>query len=359
MFGQRRIPTLALLGASLALLATPVAAQSPTAATQASTPAAQVSAPVLLEVRSPDLDRWRDHLPEESPPPRPFARSAVDALRDVEATLAQIDAAMENFEEAQALALLELAEERIRPALSLPSAGDWLGELSLRRALLLIDAGDEDAAQIAFSEARRWSKNRPLSRGEASPAAHAAFAAAPIEGPLHPWRLSETPPQTTVWIDGTLSNPPLTLPAGRHWIRATAPGHRPFGALVDVAGEGHLEINLEPTPWRAAQGAIATAASPDQARLALPQGHVLVWLQEQSPSHAIVSRCDRNHCESEHLRLAEAVLPTAATPARPFYRHWAFWTASAAALIGGTILIGIAAQPDPEQRLRVRITPEL
>lgn len=348
MFGQWRLPTFAVLIAILALLKRPAPAQAQAPATPTT----------FVEVRSPEDSRWQEHIPEASPPPRPFARSAVAALRSVEATLAQVDAAMENFDEAEALALLELAEERIAPALSLPSAGDWLGELALRRALLLVDAGNQDAAQIAFSEARRWSPNRPLSRGEASPAAHAAFGATRLETPLHPWRLSELPPQTALWINGAPSGPPVSLPEGRHWIRGTAPDHQPFGTLIEVTGEGHLEINLEPSPWRATMQAIAAASAPDQARLALPEGHLLVWLEEQSPSHAILFRCDRDRCEAEHLHLSEAVPPTEVTPATPFYRHWAFWTASAAALIGGAVLIGIAAQPAPEQRLRVRITPE-
>jgi len=321
----------------------------------------------------------------------------LSQLRAVDASIASARRAMASLGEAEALRELAAGERTLLSVLTLPGAATFYAELQLQLGVSAAQLGQSGLAQAAFARAARVDPSRRLLAGEAAPEivalATQAFEAAE-RAPEGEVRIVVNAPGARVFLDDReRGSAPLALRArsGPHVLRIEAPGHVPYASLFEIGAgqrpEQRISLAADPRAValhdarallargqaadvaRAAQRVLA--AAPELRALLVREARDLwIWCERggcRAPltaRHADVSALPREPLSASNLERARAWLRTPplgadaehAAPASVWQR-WYVWTAVSAAVIGGVVLAAVAAQADPERRLRVSVDP--
>jgi len=331
--------------------------------------------------------------------PAALARERIAAVARVDALLTEASEQVASLREAQALASLAEAERQCEQLGDVPGSAAWCAETQRQLGLVAARAGLDELAAAAFRRAVALEPGRALLAAEAPPqvveryeAARAELASAP-QGVL---RVQANVPSARVLLDDSPRGvAPLAVraPVGRHALRVEAPGHRPWGAFIDVlAGERQpLRVVLSPLPEVEAARALLEAASarryadvPALLTQLSPLGVTSALLVESADSgRALLVRCDALRCsaprriepgadalqpqlgaeplDEEALRDARSWL--AAPPSRDaldrptaWWSHWYVWGV-AALIVSAGVTSALVLQPEPSRELRVVVQP--
>lgn len=342
-----------------------------------------------------------------------IAREDLASLALVEAHLVQARVHTARLAEADALAELAAADRLLQSLFHVPGSSAFHVEVQTAIGLVAAQAQLTAAAEAAQRRAAVVDPSRGVRAAEAAPTwveranqISREIATAPV-GEIE---VTTSPAGARVYLDDTLVGmAPTTLRATRgvHVLRLEADGYRALGALlpVDAGARPAVHVALARDPVVAALSELTDAGQrADQSRiqrglrslqtLGAPIGSVwLLRTHEPRPDRALVTRCTIDLCEptrrfevdgtdvgtgsygqaldpagfgrDRHVRDLAWLTDVAPSPARgthaqaspAWWQRWYVWSA-AAALVGGSVALGVAANqgPDP-QRLRVTIEP--
>ncbi len=328
----------------------------------------------------------------------------VAALDEVAALIGEARAEAARLREGPALARLARAAQLVEAHADVPGSAAWAAEVWTATGVIAAQAGLSQLADVALARAATLDPRRGVRAAEASPevvARAAGIARAAATGPTGNFEVVAAVEGARVLVDdGDVGAAPrrVRLAVGRHVVRVEAPGHRPFGQVVDVL-EGErppMVVRLAPDPAvlaaealeRAAQHAdapsiVAALAAIDRAGLTPPRV-LFVEAGDGPRDRARLRDCTASGCEAalglerdalpQRLRWARAmdqarvearpddawigaaqdvVVPPAATP---WYARWYVWTI-AGAVVAGAVTAGVLAQDPgpPTQRTGVSI----
>lgn len=330
----------------------------------------------------------------------------LEALGRLESLLVQAREASAELDEAAALRLLSAAGREARALLHVEGTAAWLAEVEMRTGAVAAQVGMTALAEDAFRRAYRLDPTRSLRPGEASPEVVSlaeAVARRVDAGPRATLDVRCADADARVAIDDRPAMPcpaRLELPIGAHAVRISAPGRRPYGALIDLAqGErAPVEVALAPNALVLAARAFDTesAARPvadwPRALAALAEAGLeaeVVWVEVGGgpEPRALALRCEPEGC-TEPARLdsrsslptatlarlpgpaaaaaleagsayltAEATAPTASDAEPRRKRRIALITTAAVVAVGLATGLGLALAPTTENRLEVVVHP--
>lgn len=341
----------------------------------------------------------RDVVARARREPAALAPERIAAVARVDALLTEAGEHAALLREAPALGSLGEAARQCEQLGDVPGAAAWCAEAQRQLGLAAARAGLDELSASAFRRAVALEPGRALLPAEAPPqlvdryeAVRAALASAP-DGEL---RVQSSVPGARVLVDDVPRGAaPLAarVKVGRHVLRVEAPGHRPYGAFVDVlAGERRpLRVVLSPLPELEAARELTEAAAARRylrvpallARLAGLGVSEALLVESGASGRALLVRCDPTRCTgpariekgADARPPAPATEPLGATamldarrwlatPAprdagdehAPWWSRWYVWGA-AAALVSAGVATALVLQPDPERELRVVVEP--
>jgi hypothetical protein len=348
----------------------------------------------------PGIPVERDLLARALREPAALDPARVLAVTRVDVLLTEAGTHTAELREAQALASLAEAARQCEQLADVPGATAWCAESQRRLGLTAAQAGLDELSASAFRRAVALEPSRALLPAEAPPqlveryeAQRAAFASAP-EGEL---RVRASVSFAQVFLDDVPQGVvPLAIRAklGRHALRVEAPGHRPYGAFIDVLAGGQrpeIAVVLSELP-RVEAARAATDAASTRAYERLPAliaalsplavKDVLV-VEAAASGRRLIVRCDAARCvgprrievgvavahdaarlaqplDGAALREARRWLSASAVHGRdepsPWWARWYTWGA-AAVVAGAGAALAIALQPEPRRELRVIVEP--
>jgi hypothetical protein len=330
----------------------------------------------------------------------------LDRLDEVDALISAAKSGMARLDEPAALRALARGETIAKSALALPGMVAFYAEVELHIGVTAAQLGANELASDAFARAACLDPSRRLLAGEAAPEAVAlatrAFerASAAPQGEV---RIVASAARARVFVDDVERGfAPLRVRARScsHVLRIEAEGYAPYAGVFEL-GEGlrpDQTFALARAPHEEALSALDalidaphTAAALQRAADALlrvaPEVAGVAWM-ERSPgrARALLFACDRRGCrvpsrateqtpiawpvlssrlteaelQQAHAWLASAELaspPPQAPPSSALWQRWYVWSAVGAGIIGGALLIGYAARPEPSRTLRVTVDP--
>jgi hypothetical protein len=337
-----------------------------------------------------------------------IAPSLLDRLAEVDALVAAAKSGMARLDEPAALRALAHAETIAKSALALPGVAAFYAEVELHIGVTAAQLGADELASAAFARAACLDPSRRLLAGEAAPEVVAlatqAFerAASAPEGEV---RIVVNAERARVFVDDVEHGfAPLRVRARScsHVLRIEAQGYAPYAGVFEL-GEGQRPdqtFALLRAPHHEALSALeALIDAPHAARSAALQRAVdvllhvapeiagVAWLEHsRSGARELLFACDRRGCrvpsraakqtpiawpvlssrlsevELQRARAwlarAELASPPPQTPKSPaLWQRWYVWSAVGAGIIGGALLIGYAARPEPARTLRVTVDP--
>ena len=266
--------------------------------------------------------------------PTPIDPSRLSDLQRVEDLLLHAREQTAALAEADALATLAEASRIADQEADLPGAPAFCAEVQLALGVTAMQAGFSWLALDAFRRAATLDPSRRLLDAEASPAVVQAYAQVVREVALAPVGEVEVRAGVAlarVYVDDVdrgAAPVRLRLTVGRHALRVEAPGHRGYGAFVDVleGARPPLLVQLSPTPaLDAARALDAAAAQGDYAAVraamaalrdasASPEDVIVV---EGSPvgKKLLLVRCDAEACRGPQRVRAEAPWDPGRAPA--------------------------------------------
>ena len=330
--------------------------------------------------------------------------AALDPLRETDQLIMDARRRAAELDEAGALRLLAHAERLLAAELAVPGSAAFYAEVQLQLGVIAAQMGQIGLAEASFARAARLDGRRHLLAAEAAPEVVALAsrvfdeAASAPEGEL---RIVTDMPGARVYVDDVERGvTPFTLRAriGVHALCLRADGYTPYGTLFELAQGRRPEQRfllsadarqaslreLESLPIDASSEALLRAA---RAVLhAAPELAAVAWLaSDEQLERRLLFVCNRSGCKAplrnEHGRpLARApgtswlsystltaardwLHARAATPAGSaaasvaLWQRWYFWSVLGAALLGGGVLVAVAAQPEPPRTLRVIVDP--
>lgn len=344
---------------------------------------------------------------------RQLAAAAIDPpllerLAEVDALIAAANSGMARLDEPAALRALARAETITKSALALPGVASFYAEVELHIGVTAAQLGESELASAAFARAACLDPSRRLLAGEAAPEA-VALAARAFErasnAPQGEVRIEVNAERARVFVDDVERGfAPLRVRARScsHVLRIEAEGYAPYAGVFEL-GEGQRPdqtFALLPAPRIEAMTLLrALIDAPQKVRAdalqraiaallhAAPQIEGVAWLERShGGARELLFACDRSGCRVPSRatkqtpiawpvlssRLTEADLqrarawlaragiaspPPRAAPSPTLWQRWYVWSAVGAAIIGGALLIGYAARPEPSRTLRVTVDP--
>jgi PEGA domain len=227
--------------------------------------------------------------------------------------------------EADALATLAEAARIADLQADLPGAAAWNAEVQLALGVTAMQAGFSGLALDAFRRAATLDPSRRLLDAEASPAVVQAYAEVVREVALAPageLEVRASVASARVYVDDLARGSApvrLRLTVGRHVLRVEAPGHRGYGAFIDVleGARPPLLLQLSPTPSLDAARALEAAVTRgDYEAVRTAMGAlrnagvsvepVLVIEGATSSAKLLLVRCDADACRGPHRVRADA-----------------------------------------------------
>jgi hypothetical protein len=323
-------------------------------------------------------------------------------LRRIEALLASAREQAAALAEDQALGTLAEAARIGEQLGDVPGAAAWNAEIELGIGLTAAQVGLTQLAERAFRMAATLDPARRLLEAEAAPAVLQLYERVQREvavAPLGELDVRVAAAQARVFLDDVALGPsPARFHAsvGRHVLRVETPGHRVYGALIDVLEGVRPPLLVQPSPEpeldqareltdAAQRGDYPAAVRALRAlqRAGVPLGPVLVLESSPTGHKALLVLCQPTGCEAalrmsgtelpaiapgttlDPERLAEArqwlAQPSSAAPrlravGPAWWQHWYLWGGIAAAALAGTLL-ALSLNRQPAERLRVVIQP--
>jgi len=312
----------------------------------------------------------------------------VAALDEVAALIGEARAESARLREGPALARLARAAQLVEAHADVPGSAAWAAEVWTATGVIAAQAGLSQLADVALARAATLDPRRGVRAAEASPevvARAAGIARAAATGPTGNFEVVAAVEGARVLVDdGDVGAAPrrVRLAVGRHVVRVEAPGHRPFGQVVDVL-EGErppMVVRLAPDPALVAAEALERAALHADAaaivaalaaieRAGLTPPRVLFVEAGNGPrDRARLRDCTASGCDAAvglerealplRLTLARAVdqerveaRPDDAwldapedvvvpPPGTPWYARWYVWTI-AGAVVAGAVTAGV------------------
>ena len=329
--------------------------------------------------------------------PGSLSPDALAALARAERLIVQGKQAAAQLREGEALAALAEARTLIERNARVPGAAGWLAEAELAIGTVAHQQGRSALAEQSLVRAASLDPTRTLGAAEAPPAVverARELARAAATRPRTELRLEATVDGARAYLDDRDLGP---LPAqaevavGRHVVRIEAPGHRPWGRVVDL-DEGRHEpwrVALSPTSLEAMRRRIADLPLAEIPS-AMLEGTSLLWIELEA-HRALVTRCTTEGCAPPARRTMERALepvdplgsvaltgpevharwerqrrwleedPIALDenprPA-PWWRRGTTWAAVGFTALVVGVALGFSLRPDPRQELRVVVDTE-
>jgi hypothetical protein len=329
---------------------------------------------------------------------------ALAPLRETDRLITEARRRAAELDEPGALRRLAQAERLLAGALAVPGAAAFYAEVQLQLGVTAAQLGLLGLAEASFARAARLDARRRLLAGEAAPEVVALAARAYDEATSAPegeLRIVTDTPGARVYVDDVERGvTPLTLRArvGVHALRLSAQGRTPYGTLFDLAQgrrpDQHFVLTLDvraasvqrllALPADASAEALTGAAQ--AVLLAAPELTTIAWLaRDEIHARQLLFVCDRSDCKTplaleRGLPVPRAIgagllsqstlttardwlhaAPLARSPPRSgsasLWQRWYFWSVLGAALLGGGVLVAVAAQPEPQRTLRVTVDP--
>jgi tetratricopeptide (TPR) repeat protein len=198
----------------------------------------------LAPVPAGDLSRALENL-------LPARSLVADQLGEAAEALARAGAAFTRFDYDAALAELAVAEQALLAAPPEPAVMAALADLSFQAGLIHVAADDTARALRAFRAVRRLDPERSaLDPARYPPSVVELYDQSarpvPASGRI---RVSAPYDGTAIHLDGVdAGTTPLEIPAapGIHYVHASYPDHRVWGARVEMAGpQAEVKVRLE------------------------------------------------------------------------------------------------------------------
>jgi hypothetical protein len=313
------------------------------------------------------------------------ARAETEALAAVDAGLAAARAAYLRQDFAGMAAGLDQLERDALWLVAQPRHAPLLWELAFQRGLAAHAARDPQTAKRRFALALAIDEARTPRRELYGPDVMRAFAeAADARAAIapRPAALRVAPPDARIAVDGLpIADPalPRNLRPGLHAIAASAPGHQPRAALLDLRAGDPIELALAAAGGNAidridaawATGALDPGTASGRRAIvdaATELGATAALVIEADPrtgetSARVITARDapppeRRTTAVEAARAALARLGTAplavvdhTPPPPPVTRRWWFWGAIGAVVAAGAA--GVVLAWPAEDRLRI------
>ena len=347
-------------------------------------------------VRAEALDRgWTsvDEVVAELPRPR---SDAVADLSRVETLISQAREAATRLREGAALDALAEARALLERHARLPGVARWLAEVELATGVVAHQQGRPTLAEQSLSRAASLDPDRRLGAAEAAPPV--------VQRAEELARAAATRPEAELTIRsaaagarGYLDDRPLgPLPVrvetgvGRHVLRVEAPGHRPWGRVIDLR-EGRRrpwDVTLSPIEKEARRRRLARAALSDVPE-SLEGEASMLWVSVRG-DRALVTHCTSLGCTAPEVRTAGDIFearengglltgepllaawnagladlvrePTGRElppPPRPWWERGSTWVSVALGAIVAGVALGFSLRPDVRQELRVVVDTDL
>ncbi len=347
-----------------------------------------------LRITGPNADHWAAALAHGLPETHRAAVTPDDltALLRIEGALAEAWRHMERLQPAAALAVLAHERAAAMDAAHVPHMAKWLAEVEAMTAIVSAQLSGAMWQALVDQSLRRMASldpTRVLQPAEAPPAlvARAMAALQQVRAAQRTeFRLAASAPGAVAYLDGQrLGSLPLRVEtrAGRHQLRVEAPGHRPFGRILDLEGGRGLPmfVRLNPTVEATTRRRVSNAEHAPAAMAILEPNDRLVWIETGVQARAVVRVCDVDHCW--HDRQTDPQMPTVATvvphtdpglsaadrrwldeaplaavppePTRRWYQRWGVWVGIGTAVIVGAAAIYRATERAPRTTFQTRI----
>jgi hypothetical protein len=326
-------------------------------------------------------------------------RHQVDVLSRVEDALAAARSQAARLDERGALLTLLEAERLLMDQLTLPGVERWLAEVFVQAALVAYSLGEDAFAETQLTRAASLDPTRRVGAAEAPPQVVTRaeqVVRAGATATTSRFRIVPTPDTAELWLDGSplgVGPREVSIPKGPHLLQARSPGHAPYATLL-VAQPGDrapVQLVLSKTREQFLREALAAPGLtlPDAGRLArtlaAEVAHDVCIARLGSAARASLVRCDAERCaepvalswagaDANAIASARPVPPheqatwlstmsqqrlphTTARP-RARHRHWAWWAAGGAGVVGAVLLASLLrAQPEPEPERKLVIDP--
>lgn len=331
-------------------------------------------------------------------------RDQVAVFREVERLLVSARAEASALREAAALTALASAERLTEANADVPGSAGWIAEVQTAVGITAAQAGLDALMEGALSHAATIDGGRRVLAADAPPtvvARAAEIARAVATGPRGSFEVSADAPGAVVFLDDQelgLAPQVVEAPVGRHVLRVTALGWRPYGRVVGVLEGRRLPIDVHlsrsasvaSSERLVAAGRALNLDAVAEALVALQRERSRlssVWLVEIGGGprdRALLTICFPHGC-SETRRLevdevpiivsgARALAASAARlpfalhrdwllervpveppppPPTPWWERWYFWVATGVVAGAAGAAAYTLLRPEPEQRLRV------
>ncbi len=330
-------------------------------ATEAGAHEAQARA--FLSGVAPGAEPLQSFVPGD--PAETIPRAALSPFVEVERLLYEARELSARFDEVSAMERLLWAERLLLEQLELPHVHAFLAEVDLALGLVAARLSLTGLAETKLSRALSLDPARRLRAGEAPPQLE-AFARAlekqREQTPVSQVSVEVEPSQAAIWLDARRVGTSLETRKGSHVLQVTAPGYRPYAALVDFSAGRRpaLRVSLSPTPVEQARLALQTALEAADAVRARQKGAEFarhsartLWLFEVGKGGSermLVYRC-QPVCElSTGLEGPEPVALASLTGRAATPENWLQATEHARA----DVLDAGAARPSDRRRVRRR-----
>ena len=261
---------------------------------------------------------------------------ALEVLSETQRALVEARDLAAKLDERAAFARLLGAERALREILEVPGVHAFLAEVWLQMALVAAQRSELELADSLFAKALTLDPSRRVGAAEAAPPviARSELAARARDAAQRSrFRIEPSPESATSFIDGRRRGVgafEVDLAPGVHLLRIEAPGHRPYGVLIDaLAGARRpFSVTLAALPF----AAIAQVAPPPQSSM-LPARSDAAALEPAGP------RSD-------------------GAPSKRWWKRWPVWATAASVAVASGIAIGFAARDDRTvQRRTLQIDP--
>jgi hypothetical protein len=333
-----------------------------------------------------------------------FDFAALAPLRETDQLITEARRRAAELDEPGALRRLAEAERLLASALGVPGSAAFYAEVQLQLGVTAAQMGHTGLAAASFVRAARLDGRRRLLAGEAAPEVVALAARIydeAISAPEGELRIATDPPGAHVYVDDVERGvTPFTLraPVGVHALRFAAADRAPYGTLFELAQGRRPEQRFVLTLDARAASVQALASLPQDASSealrhaaqavlqAAPELNAVAWLAHDVPhKRRLLFVCERAGCRTPLRaedgrpaarsagagRLSSSTLAAARdwlhaasfSPSGPsvasvtLWQRWYFWSVLGAALLGGGVLVAVAAQPEPQRTLRVTVDP--
>ena len=323
-----------------------------------------------------------DDVPNVRPGP---TRAALAELSRVEAMVTRAREAATRLREGEALDALAEARALVERHARTPGVARWLAEVELATGVVAHQQGRRALAVQSLGRAASLDPSRRLGAAEAPPPVVSQareLARAAATRPETELAIRSDAPGARAFLDDRpLGRLPVRVEAGvgRHVLRIEAPGHRPWGQVVDLR-EGRSrpwDVTLSPIDAEARRRRIAAA---DLASLPDALGEATVLWVTPRDERALVAHCTAAGCLGPAVREPnEAFAPPSGEPQsgarfaaawaagldalgreplggdaspplpRPWWRRGSTWVAVALGAVVAGVALGFSLRPDVRQ----------